>query len=88
LCGGKIQGTYAKKIQNCWRCEFMNMVKKEEEPLQYGFSHTRLGMEKSPEKLGMEHTESTQVHVSPKKVSFVFKLKPGVKQAAMLMCLE
>ena len=32
LCGGKIQGTYAKKLNNCWRCEFMNLVKKEEEP--------------------------------------------------------
>ena len=30
LCGGKIQGTYAQKLNNCWRCEFMNLVKKEE----------------------------------------------------------
>jgi len=45
LCGGKIQGTYAQKLNNCWRCEFMNLVKREEEPSQYGFSHTRLGIE-------------------------------------------
>ncbi len=50
LCGGKIQGTYAQKLQNCWRCEFMNLVKKEEEPGPHGFSHTRLGMEKTLEK--------------------------------------
>ncbi len=50
LCGGKIQGTYAQKLLNCWRCEFMNRVKQEEEPSEHGFSHTRLGMEKSLEK--------------------------------------
>jgi len=51
LCGGKIQGTYAAKLLNCWRCEFMNSVKQEEEPTPLGFSHTRLGMDKSVEKL-------------------------------------
>ncbi len=50
LCGGKIQGTYAKKLLNCWRCDFMNKVKQEEEPMQLGFSHTRLGMERALEK--------------------------------------
>jgi hypothetical protein len=45
LCGGKIQGTYAQKLTNCWRCEFMNLVKQEEEPTPFGFSHTRLGIE-------------------------------------------
>ena len=50
LCGGKIQGTYAKKLLNCWRCEFMNLVKREEETSEYGFSHTRLGMDKTLEK--------------------------------------
>jgi len=46
LCGGKIQGTYAQKLHNCWRCDFMNAVKKEEEPCEHGFSATRLGMER------------------------------------------
>ena len=50
LCGGKIQGTYAQKLRNCWHCEFMNLVKKEEEPTEFGFSATRLGMEKTIEK--------------------------------------
>ena len=45
LCGGKIQGTYAQKLSNCWRCEFMNAVKQDEDPAALGFSHTRLGME-------------------------------------------
>lgn len=51
LCGGKIQGTYAAKLLNCWRCEFMNAVKQEEEPTPIGFSHTRLGLDKTVEKL-------------------------------------
>lgn len=51
LCGGKIQGTFAQKLHNCWRCEFMNAVKREEESSPFGFSHTRLGMEKTLEKL-------------------------------------
>ena len=51
LCGGKIQGTYAMKLLNCWRCEFMNAVKKEEEPTPIGFSHTRLGMDRALEKI-------------------------------------
>lgn len=50
LCGGKIQGTYAQKLHNCWRCDFMNAVKREEEPAPMGFSATRLGMERSLEK--------------------------------------
>jgi hypothetical protein len=50
LCGGKIQGTYAQKLNNCWRCDFMNAVKRAEEPTTYGFSATRLGMERSLEK--------------------------------------
>ena len=50
LCGGKIQGTYAQKLSNCWRCEFMNLVKKEEGPTEVGFSATRLGLERVLEK--------------------------------------
>jgi len=50
LCGGKIQGTYAKKLLNCWRCDFMNSVKREEDQDPVGFSHTRLGMERALEK--------------------------------------
>ncbi len=52
LCGGKIQGTYAQKLTNCWRCDFFNNVKKEEDPTQHGFSATRLGMERVIEKTG------------------------------------
>jgi hypothetical protein len=46
LCGGKIQGTYAQKLNNCWRCDFFIAVKKEEEPTVPGFSATRLGIER------------------------------------------
>jgi hypothetical protein len=60
LCGGKIQGTYAQKLNNCWRCEFMNKVKKEEEPSNIGFSHTRLGMERSIEKQKSEKSSSPE----------------------------
>ncbi len=51
LCGGKVQGTYAQKLFNCWKCDFMNLVKKEEEPTSLGFSHTRLGVTKAVEKM-------------------------------------
>jgi hypothetical protein len=61
LCGGKIQGTYAQKLHNCWRCEFMNLVKKEEEPSKIGFSHTRLGMDKSIEKQNAEKSSSAEL---------------------------
>jgi len=50
LCGGTIQGTFAQKLHNCWNCDFMKAVKQEEEPSAYGFSHTRLGMERTIEK--------------------------------------
>ena len=58
LCGGKIQGTYAKKLFNCWRCDFMNAVKREEDSDPLGFSHTRLGMERALEKLNAIRTSS------------------------------
>jgi len=51
LCGGKIQGSYAQKLNNCWRCDFMVRVKQEEEPSNLGFSATRLGIERSLQKL-------------------------------------
>lgn len=57
LCGGKIQGSYAQKLNNCWRCDFMNTVKKEEEATDFGFSHTRLGLEKT-----LEKTRTGQLH--------------------------
>jgi hypothetical protein len=30
MCGGKIQGTFAQKYENCEACEFFKTVKKEE----------------------------------------------------------
>ncbi len=32
LCGGKVQGTYAAKLQNCLNCEFYKLVATEEGP--------------------------------------------------------
>lgn len=46
LCGGKIQGTEAEKLHNCWKCEFMIAVKQEEESSPAGFIATRIGMDK------------------------------------------
>ncbi|MBF0483258.1 MAG: hypothetical protein HQL25_00990 [Candidatus Omnitrophica bacterium] len=31
FCGGKVQGTYALKVVNCLKCEFFQLVRKEEE---------------------------------------------------------
>lgn len=75
LCGGKIQGTYAQKLHNCWRCEFMNAVKAEEEPTPFGFSATRLGMEKTLEKeraakSGPQRSEPVVEQSKPKKANF------------------
>lgn len=50
LCGGRVQGTYAQKLHNCWRCEFMKSVQTEEESSPLGFSATRLGMDRTREK--------------------------------------
>ncbi|MDP2940376.1 MAG: hypothetical protein Q8O13_09940 [Candidatus Omnitrophota bacterium] len=30
FCGGKVQGTFAKKKQSCMECEFFKMVEQEE----------------------------------------------------------
>ena len=30
LCGGKVQGTHAEKVGNCLKCEFYQIVRKEE----------------------------------------------------------
>lgn len=51
LCGGKLQGTFAKKLHNCWNCEFMKKVQQEEESQEFGFSVSRIGMERALEKL-------------------------------------
>lgn len=32
LCGGKIQGSFATKLQNCLQCEFFQLVGAEEGP--------------------------------------------------------
>lgn len=47
LCGGVIQGSYAQKLANCWKCDFMIAVKQEEEQSPSGFSQTRLAMERA-----------------------------------------
>ena len=46
LCGGKIQGDEVQKRSACWECDFLKLVKKEEEPETFGFSGTRLGMDR------------------------------------------
>ena len=48
----KSRGRIAEKLSNCWRCDFMNKVKKEEEPEAFGFSTTRLGLDRVREKTG------------------------------------
>ena len=37
LCGGRIQGTFAKKYGNCEKCDFYKLVRKEE-GLSYVYS--------------------------------------------------
>lgn len=68
LCGGKVQGTYAEKLNNCWKCDFMNAVKKEEEPTQFGFSHTQLGIERTLQKSIGSATPSSASSLSQKRI--------------------
>ncbi len=51
LCGGKVQGNEEQKRKGCWECDFLHLVKKEEEPTALGFSHTRLGMDRVLQKM-------------------------------------
>ena len=53
LCGGKIQGTYAEKLKDCRKCDFMALVKREEELTPLGFSIMRHEIEQA-------HTKSTR----------------------------
>lgn len=45
LCGGRVQGDEEQKRTSCWECDFLKIVRKEEDTAPMGFSHTRLGME-------------------------------------------
>lgn len=47
LCNGKVQGIHAKKLLNCWQCEFMISVQQEEESTSVGFLQTRILMERA-----------------------------------------
>lgn len=50
FCGGTVQGTEAQKQHNCWKCDFFQSVRKEEEKAPRGFSATMLGMTRVLEK--------------------------------------
>jgi len=45
LCGGSVQGDEDQKRSSCWACDFLNLVKREEDASAMGFSHTRLAMD-------------------------------------------
>ncbi len=47
FCGGIIQGSEAQKQGNCWKCDFFQLVRREETPAARGFSATLLGMTKA-----------------------------------------
>jgi len=42
LCGGQVQGTFAKKYLKCENCDFYKLVRKEEGP-RYNYSIQLLG---------------------------------------------
>ncbi len=52
LCGGRIQGHEEQKRAACWECDFLKLVKKDEGPERFGFSHTRLCMDRVKQKAG------------------------------------
>ncbi len=51
LCGGKVQGNEEQKRTACWECDFLKLVKHEEEAAPLGFSHTRLGMDRTRQRM-------------------------------------
>lgn len=51
LCGGRVQGNEEQKRSACWECDFLKLVKQEEEQETRGFSHTRLGMDRVIQKM-------------------------------------
>ena len=50
MCGTKILCTDARKMKNCWRCDFMHVVKSAEVRGATGFLATRQEMERTLEK--------------------------------------
>jgi hypothetical protein len=50
FCGGNIQGTYAAKLKDCSKCDFMALVKREESLTPLGFSIMRHDIEKAHKK--------------------------------------
>jgi len=50
FCGGTVQGTYAKKLKDCTKCDFMALVKREESLDPLGFSTARSDIEKTHKK--------------------------------------
>jgi len=50
FCGGAVQGTEAQKQHNCWKCDLFQLVRREEEKSEQGFSATMLGMTRVLEK--------------------------------------
>ncbi|OGW28973.1 MAG: hypothetical protein A2X56_04450 [Nitrospirae bacterium GWC2_57_13] len=51
MCGGKVAGTFAQELGNCWKCDFYSSVRSRENDATLGFSGSRLGMERSIDKL-------------------------------------
>jgi hypothetical protein len=47
FCGGTVQGTYAQKLKDCTKCDFMALVRREESLDPLGFSTTRSDIEKN-----------------------------------------
>jgi hypothetical protein len=45
FCGGKVQGTYAEKMKDCTKCEFMLLVRQEESLSPLGFKEMRRDIE-------------------------------------------
>ena len=51
MCGGKVAGTFAKALGNCWKCDFYTSVRSRENDATLGFSGSSLGMQHAADKL-------------------------------------
>jgi len=47
FCGGKMEGTFAQKLNDCGKCDFMALVKREEELAPPTFKTGRREIEKA-----------------------------------------
>jgi len=75
MCGGEVQGTFARKIKNCNECDFFKMVRRKHEvtPLT--------GLVKESWKEGSENTRPTKILIVDDESQFLFAVSFTLRMA-------